>query len=178
MLTIRAGATTSSHRSVGTSVWRSRIGSPASSHAAAPTSDRDRRDMTRDHRLYATLVRLYPRRFRHDCTDDMVLVFDELFEHKGRAATWRRVVVDLVVTVPIYRLETVMAPQRSTNALVALAVTLTLGAVATFAIGVWPLAAILLIVAVVIGFTERSHLARSLQAENPSHRRRLLARSA
>ena len=134
--------------------------------------------MTPDHRLYATLVRLYPRQFRHDFADDMVLVFGELVEHKGRAATWRRVLVDLVVTVPTYRLETVMAPQRSANALVVLVATLTLGAVATFAIGVWPVAAILLLVAVVIGITERSQLARSLRPENPSHRRRLLARSA
>jgi uncharacterized membrane protein len=43
---------------------------------------------------------------------------------------------------------------------------------------VWPVAAILLLVAVVIGITERSHLARSVRPENQSHRRRLLARSA
>jgi hypothetical protein len=134
--------------------------------------------MTGDQRLYATLVRLYPRRFRHEFADDMVLAFGELIEHNGRSATWRRVLVDLVVTVPSYRLETVMAPQRSTNALVALAVTLALGAAATFAIGVWPVAAMLLLVAVVIVTTERSHLARSLRPETPSHRRRLLARSA
>jgi uncharacterized membrane protein YiaA len=134
--------------------------------------------MTADQRLYATLVRLYPRGFQHDFADDMVIAFGELVEHNGRAATWRRVLVDLAVTVPTYRLETVMAPRRSTNALVALAVTLVLGAVATFAIGVWPVAAILLLAAVVIGITERSHLARSVRPENQSHRRRLLARSA
>jgi hypothetical protein len=134
--------------------------------------------MTADQRLYGTLVRLYPRQFRHDFADDMVLAFGELVEHNGRAATWRRVLVDLVVTVPTYRLETVMAPQRSTSALTALAVTLALCAVATFAAGVWPVAAILLLVAVVIGVTERSHLARSLRPRSRSHRRRLLARSA
>jgi hypothetical protein len=36
----------------------------------------------------------------------------------------------------------------------------------------------LLVVAVVIGVSERSHLARSLRPENQSHRRRLLIRSA
>lgn len=134
--------------------------------------------MRSDQRLYATLVRLYPRRFRDDCADEMVVVFGELVERNGRAATWRRVLVDLVVTVPIYRLETVMAPQRSTVVLTALALTFALGAVATFAIGVWPAAVILLLVAVVIGVSERSHLARSLRPENPSHRRRLLIRGA
>src|SRR5439155_191487 len=83
---------------------------------------------TADQRLYATFMRLYPRQFRHDFADDMVLAFDELVEHNGRAATWRRVLVDLVVTVPTYRLETVMAPQRPTNALVAFAATLAVGA--------------------------------------------------
>jgi hypothetical protein len=134
--------------------------------------------MTSDQRLYATLVRLYPRRFRHDFADEMVVVFGELVERNGRAATWRRVLVDLVVTVPVYRLETFMAPQRSTAALTALALTFAVGAVTTFAIGVWPAAVVLLLVAVVIGVSERSHLARSLRPENPSHRRRLLIRGA
>lgn len=134
--------------------------------------------MTADQRLYATLVRLYPRQFRDDFADEMVVAFGELVEHDGRAATWRRVLVDLMLTVPAYRLETVMAPHRSTNALIAFAMALALGAAATFAVGAWPVAAILLLVAAAIGITQRSDLARSLRPGNPSHRRRLLARSA
>jgi hypothetical protein len=134
--------------------------------------------MTADHRLYATLVHLYPRRFRHEFADDMVVAFDDFIEHRGRAATWRRVIVDLIVTVPIYRLETVMAPQRSPNALVAICATLVVGAVVTFAMGLWPVAAVLLLTAVVIGITQHSQLARSLRPGSGSHRRRLLARSA
>lgn len=134
--------------------------------------------MTSDQRLYATLVRLYPRRFRDDFADEMLAAFGELVEHNGRAATWRRVLVDLVVTVPIYRLETLMAPQRSTAALAALALTFAVGAVATFAMGVWPAALLLVLVAVVIGGSQRSHLARSLRPGNASHRRRLLIRGA
>jgi tetrahydromethanopterin S-methyltransferase subunit C len=134
--------------------------------------------VTADQRVYASLVRLYPRQFRLDFADEMILAFGELIEHDGRAATWRRVFVDLVVTVPTYRLETIMAPQRSTTALVALVAALAVGAAAAFAVGVWPVAAILLVVAMVIGVTERSHLARSLRPATPLHRRRLLARSA
>ena len=80
--------------------------------------------------LYRSLVRLYPRAFRHDYADDLVQNFADLIAHHGPSRTWRRTAVDLAVTVPRYRLETVMNP-RHTNTTLYIATAI----VATAAVG-------------------------------------------
>ena len=98
--------------------------------------------------LYRALLRLYPRNFRRDFDDDLVQLFSELIERDGAAAAWRRTVVDLAVTVPRYRLETVMSSRRSTTALTAVIAVLAVGAVATFAAGLGLVAVVLGLLAV------------------------------
>ncbi len=128
--------------------------------------------------MYRALVRLYPRGFRSDYGDDLYQLFADLVERDGAAKAWRRTAVDLAVTVPRYRLETVMSSRRSTVALVAAIVVLVLGAMVTFASGFGIPAAILVLLAVGIAAAERSHLARSLRSDDSAHRRRCLITSA
>ena len=64
-------------------------------------------------RLYRNLLLLYPRAFRDEYRDDLLRVFTELLAETGPFRTWRRVLVDLVTTVPRQRLEDLMKTPRS-----------------------------------------------------------------
>jgi hypothetical protein len=128
--------------------------------------------------VYRTLLRLYPRDFRRDFHDDLVQLFSDLAERDGAAAAWRLTVVDLAVTVPRFRLETVMSSRRSTAVLIGLIGVLVVGAVATIATGFGLAAVVLLLLAAGIAVAERSHLARSLRPEDREHRHRIWAASA
>jgi len=87
-------------------------------------------------------------------------------------------VLDLAVTVPRYRLETVMSSRRSTTALTAVIAVLAAGAVATFAAGFGIPAIVLGLLAAGIAAAERSQLARSLRPEHSAQRRRFWIASA
>ena len=67
--------------------------------------------------IYRALVRLYPKEFRRHYGNDLLQNFVDLLGRDGAARTWPRVMVDLVLTVPRYRLETVMNQRQSTAAL-------------------------------------------------------------
>ena len=69
--------------------------------------------------FYRALVRLYPKDFRRHYGDDLVQNFVDLLGRDGASRTWPRVALDLIITVPRYRLETVMNPRKSTAALYA-----------------------------------------------------------
>ncbi len=68
-------------------------------------------------RVYRTLLLLYPRDFRDRYTDDLVQTLTDLTGELGPRRAWRRVTLDLIVTVPRYRLETVMNEERSSTLL-------------------------------------------------------------
>ena len=127
--------------------------------------------------LYRAVLRLYPRDFRCHYGDDLVQHFTDLVERDGAVAAWRRTLVDLTVTVPHYRLETVMSRSRSTAALVVVSAAFALGAVAIFAVGWYAAAALLFLLAVGIAIAERTPLARSLRVDGNADRRRQWARS-
>ena len=127
--------------------------------------------------LYRAIVRLYPREFRQHFGDDLVLHFEDLVARDGASRAWGRTAVDLAVTLPRYRLETIMNPRRSTTALVAVILTLSLAGIVGFGVGFYPALA-LVVVAGVVAVAERTQLAASLRAANPTTRRHLLWTSA
>jgi hypothetical protein len=124
--------------------------------------------------LYRALTRLYPKAFRVHYGDDLVAHFADLVARDGPVGAWQRTMLDLLVTVPRYRLESIMNTRRTTATLVALVVALTTAAVGAFAAGVAPLGVIALVVAAVLAIAERSRLARSMRPAGHQQRRRVL----
>jgi hypothetical protein len=65
--------------------------------------------------LYRALLRLYPRRFREYYADDLVLHFEDLVGRDGARQAWSRTAVDLLVTVPRYRLASALRAASSSQ---------------------------------------------------------------
>ena len=127
--------------------------------------------------IYRALVRLYPKDFRRHYGDDLVQNFVDLLGRDGASRTWPRVTLDLVITVPRYRLETVMNQRQSTATLYVAFAALAGAGILSMLAGFYA-GAILLAVAVVLGIVERGRLATSTRSPNPDLRRRLLIASA
>jgi hypothetical protein len=70
-------------------------------------------------RIYRALLVLYPRAFRHDYREPMLQLFGDCVRDRG-ARAWLRTVPDLVRTVPILRLEAVMAGRHTASKVAAL----------------------------------------------------------
>jgi hypothetical protein len=139
--------------------------------------------MTTHVRTYRAAVRLYPRDFRREFGDDLVRHFAKLVSDLGPRRAWSRTLLDLIITLPIYRLETIMSPARSNITLnLTIVVLLTAGLIGIFVMGTSAMGAILGVVllgaAVVVAITQRSNLARSLRPANGSRRRRWLTFAA
>jgi hypothetical protein len=129
------------------------------------------------HRVYRSLVRLYPRSFRLEYGDDLVQHFGDLAADRGRRAAWTRTGVDLIVTLPRYRLERVMTEQRSATTInVAIAV-LAAGGVMSVLTGASP-GVVLILMAIVLGVAQRGTLARALRTPDSNRRRRRLGTAA
>jgi hypothetical protein len=126
--------------------------------------------------LYRALTRLYPKAFRAHYGNDLVVHFTDLVSRDGPVAAWRRTALDLLVTVPRYRLESVMSSRRTRTSatLAGLLVALVVAAVGVFATGFGPLAVLPLALAAALTFAERSRLARTLRPAGHEHRRRIL----
>ncbi|MEN3273987.1 MAG: hypothetical protein V7636_2748 [Actinomycetota bacterium] len=74
-------------------------------------------------RAYRVLLHLYPRRFRREYGDDMVLLLEDQLRDEGTARVVARAVLDLLLTVPTRHLEAHMKRSSTTavvSALVAL----------------------------------------------------------
>lgn len=128
--------------------------------------------------FYRRLVRLYPRGFRADYAEDLVQNFADLIANHGPSRTWRRTAVDLAVTVPRYRLETVMNPRHTNTTLyIATAIVATAAAV-SITTDLFPGGFVLLAVAAVLTVASASKLARSTRPADPQRRRRFLRASA
>lgn len=138
--------------------------------------------MTAHVRSYSAVVRLYPRNFRREFGDDLVRHFENLVSDIGPRRAWSRTLLDLIITLPIYRLETIMSPTRSNITLNLIIVLLLTAGLITFvmdtnAIGAIP-GAVLVAAAVVVAITQRSNLARSLRPADGSRRRMWLTSAA
>lgn len=123
--------------------------------------------------LYRSLLRLYPREFRTDYGDDLVQHFSDLVTDRGTRAAWTRTTTDLIITIPRYRLESIMSEKATTTSLYLTIGILTLGGVASLLIGFYP-GLLLLIAAVAVAFAQRSALARAIRTPDSDRRRRRL----
>ena len=123
--------------------------------------------------LYRSLLRLYPRDFRTDYGDDLVQNFTDLATDRGTRAAWTRTTTDLIITVPRYRLESIMSEKTSTATLSLTIGILTLGGVASLLIGFYP-GLLLLVAALVLAISQRSALGRAIRTPDSNRRRRRL----
>jgi hypothetical protein len=130
--------------------------------------------MPADAALYRALTRLYPKAFRQHYQDDLVLHFADLVERDGPVAAWRHTTLDLLVTVPRYRLEFIMNIRPTAARWVALIVALATTAVGALAAGVAPVALIALVLAAALAIAERSRFARGMRPASHEQRRRTL----
>ena len=128
--------------------------------------------------FYRSLVQFYPKAFRGDFGDDLVQSFSDLLARDGPSRTWRRTAVDLAVTVPRYRLETLMNPRNTNTTLYIITVVLALAAVTSITTDLFVGGFILLAGAVVFAVASSSRLARSTRPADPQRRRRMLRTAA
>ncbi len=125
------------------------------------------------HRVYRSMVHLYPRDFRDHYGDDLVQHFADLITDRGARAAWARTGVDLIVTVPRYRLESIMTEQHSATTLNVAITLLATGGVLSFLMNVFP-GLVLLVAALVLAVAQRSTLARAIRTPDSNRRRRRL----
>ena len=129
-------------------------------------------------RVYRGLLYLYPRQFREHYRDDLEQAITDLSAELGRRRALSRVVLDLAVTVPRYRIEALMKEEHTATVLtVAITAMACIGIVSIFT-GLY-LGAVLLVLAVVLAVTQRSSLARSIDPVNGTrlrHKRLMTAK--
>jgi hypothetical protein len=127
-------------------------------------------------RVYRNLLLLYPRDFRDRYGDDLVQALTDLSGELGPHRAWRRAALDLVVTVPRYRMETLMKEEhRSTFLTFAIMLMACAGIVFPLVTGgSWGLLVSVLLwaTAAFVAITQRSKLARSMDAVNGTRLRR------
>lgn len=129
------------------------------------------------HPVYRRLLHLYPPSFRRRYGADLVQHFSDLVADRGVRAAWARTSIDLLVTVPRYRLETVMNDQHSATS-VSVAIGVLAGAgVLSLLVGLGP-GLVLLAVAVALAAGRRGQLAQALRTPNSNLRRRRLTTAA
>ena len=128
-------------------------------------------------RMYRSLLLLYPRDFRDRYTDDLVQTLTDLSGELGPRRAWRRVALDLVVTVPRYRLETLMNDNRSSTLLTVATTVMAVAGITSVFVGLYP-GVVLVPLAVVVAITQGSKLARSIDAVDGTRLRRKRLRTA
>lgn len=129
-------------------------------------------------RGYQLLIPLYPAAFRREFGDDMLLLFDSLVADRGILAATSRTSLDLIVTVPRYRLETVMTDSRATQVLTAtIAGLLVLGFISPMAGLPWP-SPLLILAGLGLTVANRTRLAHAIRTPDSSRRSRRLRLSA
>lgn len=133
--------------------------------------------MSAPHRVYRSLLRLYPKSFRGHYGDDLVQQFSDLVADRGVRAAWGRTGIDLIVTVPRYRLESIMNEQHSATILYLGIALLAVGGVLSVLIGLYP-GLVLLVAALLLAVAQRSTLGRAIRTPDSNRRRRRLVVAA
>lgn len=133
--------------------------------------------MSSPHLLYRSLLRLYPRGFRDHYGDDLLQHFADLVTDRGARAAWTRTGVDLIVTVPRYRLESIMTEQHSATGLNVAVTLLAAGGVLSVLTGIYA-GLVLLVAALALAVAQRSTLARAIRTPDSNRRRRRLGIAA
>ena len=128
-------------------------------------------------RVYRSLLVLYPRDFRDRYSDDLVQTLTDLSAELGPRRAWRRVTLDLVVTVPRYRMETLMKQEHSSTVLIVATTAMACAGIISLFAGL-PLGVLLVPLAAVVAITQRGRLARSMDAVDASGLRRKRLRIA
>lgn len=126
-----------------------------------------------DQRVYRSVVRLYPKDLRTGYGDDMVQHFTDLMDSCGRRRAWQRTTIDLAVTLPRYRIETIVTTRFSTPVLNLIVIGLAVAGVMGYLTGLYP-GALLLVAAATVAITQRGQLARSIRTPGRRIRRRRL----
>jgi hypothetical protein len=129
--------------------------------------------MSAPHFVYRSLLRLYPRSFRGRYGDDLVQQFSDLVADRGVLAAWGRTGVDLIVTVPRYRLESIMNERHSAASLNVVIALLASGGVLSLLIGLYP-GMVLLLAGLGLAVAQRSTLAQAIRTPDTNRRRRRL----
>lgn len=133
--------------------------------------------MAAPHRAYRALVRLYPSAFRREYGEDLVAHYADLVADRGAKAARTRTALDLAITIPRHHLEHVMTERQSATTLSIVIGLLAVGGLAGLVTDVGP-GLILLLVAAVLAFAQRSTLARALRVPDSNLRRRRLRTAA
>ncbi len=120
---------------------------------------------------YRLLLALYPRDFRDRYADDLVQALADLSGDLGARRAWQRVALDVAVTAPRYRMETLMNERHQPAVLTAGIVVLAALGILSVPLGLAPGLA-LLPIAVVLGLSQRSKLAQSLDTHGGTDLRR------
>jgi hypothetical protein len=129
--------------------------------------------------VYRSLLRLYPKDFRTEYDDDLVQYFAELVADRGARAAWARTTTDLMVTVPRYRMESLMTDKASSDTLYLAIGLLAIGGFAGFFVtDIAILGVVLLFAAIALAVTQRSALARSIRTPDTDRRHRRLKTAA
>ena len=128
-------------------------------------------------RAYRSLLVLYPRDFRDRYSDDLVQTLTDLSAELGPRRAWRRVTLDLVVTVPRYRMETLMKEEHSSTVLTVASIAMACAGIISLFTGLY-LGVLLVPLAAVVAITQRGRLARSIDAVDASGLRRKRLRIA
>lgn len=128
-------------------------------------------------RAYRSLLVLYPRDFRDRYSDDLVQTLTDLSAELGPLRAWRRVTLDLVVTVQRYRMETFMKEEHASTVLILATTAMASAGIISLFLGL-VLGVLLVPLAVVVAITQRGKLARSLDAVDASRLRRKRLRIA
>jgi hypothetical protein len=106
---------------------------------------------------------LYPRDFRDRYGDDLVQTLTDLSAELGPRRAWRRVTLDLVVTVPRYRMETLMKQEHSSAVLTVATIGMASAGIISLFAGLY-LGVLLVPLAAVVAITQRGRLARSMDS--------------
>jgi hypothetical protein len=125
------------------------------------------------HRVYRACIVLYPRTFRRQYREDLVQHFDDLVVDRGLRGACLRTGLDLVITIPSYRLERIMSQEHSATTLVVIIPLVAAAGLVSLLTGLYAGIA-LLGVAAVLAVAQRSSLARALRTPVAGLRRRRL----
>jgi uncharacterized membrane protein len=129
------------------------------------------------HGVYRAFINLYPPTFRRHYREDLVQHFDDLIVDRGMRSACLRTALDLVITVPNYRLERIVSQQHSATTLVVIISLVAAAGVISLLTGVYSGLA-LLGAATVLALAQRNALAKALRTPVAGLRRRRLRISA
>ncbi len=123
--------------------------------------------------VYRSLLRLYPKEFRDEFGPDLLQIHRDLATDRGLAFARRRTALDLIVTIPRYRLEQLMSEEHSNTALYVVLVGLVAAGAVGVLTGIYP-ALVFVVAAAFVAVAQRSRLARAIRTPDTDVRHRRL----